>query len=197
MIQDEKNEAATVEGKAFQGVCWVCNKQFEHKDSLVRYRGKPTHTMCKEAKKEKRQTGKESKFAYKIKDKSFADLEILNTANAWWLDKTKVVSVINAYKIDATDEEACAFAGISLRQLQYFKELHKNFCDVKAACKELPVLKARQTLVKDLDSPDSAKWYLERKKKKEFSTRQEMTGEDGVPLFNMGEVAKMKLKKLK
>ena len=46
---------------------------------------------------EERQTGKEELYAYTITDKMFGELKILNSANAWWLDKAKVHDLINAF----------------------------------------------------------------------------------------------------
>ena len=46
-----------------------------------------------------------------------------------------------------------------------------------------PILKARRTLVKSLDTPQFALEYLKRKKKDEFSDRQELTGKNGEDLI--------------
>jgi hypothetical protein len=123
---------------------------------------------------EERQTGKDDIYAYEIKDRSFGVFKVLNTANGWWLDRAKVENLIGAYKIDCTDEEACTYAGISLDQLKYFKELHKEFYNIKSTCKQFPILKARKTIVDSLENTEDAKWYLERKKKNEFSIKSEI-----------------------
>ena len=54
----------------------------------------------------------------------------------------------------------------------------------KEQLKESLIFKARTVVANALDRQDenTAKWYLERKKKAEFSTRQELTGEDGAAL---------------
>ena len=49
--------------------------------------------------------------------------------------------------------------------------------------KERPILKARQTVVKALDNPQQAQWFLERKVKNEFASRSELTGKDGKDLI--------------
>jgi len=132
-----------------------------------------------EKKPEERQTGKETIYAYEINDKAFGIFKALNTANGWWLDRIKLDNLISAYKIDCTDEEACAYAGISLAQYKYFKELHPEFSDVKSACKQLPFLKARKTINEGLNEVENARWYMERKKKSEFSARTELSGPEG------------------
>lgn len=112
------------------------------------------------------------KTIYTITDAAFGDFEVKNTANAWWLDKTKVQHLIDAFKIDASIGEAKAYAGITERQWQYFNETHKNFCDIKEVCSQLPSLMARQTVVKDVkENPESARWYLKNKRNQEFSER--------------------------
>ncbi|MBU2025404.1 MAG: hypothetical protein ABIC19_00695 [Patescibacteria group bacterium] len=112
------------------------------------------------------------KYAYVIKDKNFGELRLINSANAWWLEREKVLRLIDAFKIDSTDDEACFYAGISIDQYKYFKKKHPEFSTIKTACKELPKFKARKTLFNDLHDPRTAMWYLERKLKEEFSPRQ-------------------------
>lgn len=94
-----------------------------------------------------------------------------------------------AFALDCTVSEACLYADIS-RQTYY------NFVDEKAEegsdkrkyfdrfeeLRQRPFLKARQTLVKSLDQPEHAKWYMERKRKAEFAVRTEHTGKDGEAL---------------
>jgi len=126
--------------------------------------------------KKNRQTGKKEVFAYTIKDKAFADFKILNTANAWFSEKVKVINLINAYKIDATDKEACAYAGISIDQLKYFNKLHPNFSTIKDTCKQLPCLKARKTINDNLSTDVNIAFkYMEKKRTGEFGNRLDLT----------------------
>lgn len=84
-----------------------------------------------------------------------------------------------AFLIGASDKEACAFAEIAPSTLYNYQNANPDYLEQKEAWKEQPYLKARNTIVKALGEPDTAKWYMERKKKSEFSVRQEITGEDG------------------
>jgi len=86
------------------------------------------------------------------------------------------------FAIGGTDEEACFYADISKQTLYNYQAEHPEFVDRKEALKERPILKARQTIVKALDNPSDAQWYMERKRKKEFASRQEFTGANGEPL---------------
>lgn len=86
------------------------------------------------------------------------------------------------FAIGGSDTEACFYADISPRTLYKYQEEHPDFIQRKEALKEKPILKARQTIVKALDNPQQAQWYLERKRKKEFAQRIENTGKDGEAL---------------
>lgn len=83
------------------------------------------------------------------------------------------------FAIGGTDEEACFYADISKQTLYNYQKEFPEFVDRKEALKERPILKARQTVVKALENPQHAQWFLSRKRKKEFSERIEQTGADG------------------
>jgi len=54
-----------------------------------------------------------------------------------------------------------------------FRVLKKMWEDLK----QRPILTARRTIYDSLDNPDVAKWFLERKSKDEFSTKQIVVSE--------------------
>lgn len=78
-----------------------------------------------------------------------------------------------AFLLGCTDQEACLLADISPNTLNLYQRANPLFYERKLQLKESPTVKARATIVADLDSPESAKWYLERKRKDEFSTKTE------------------------
>jgi hypothetical protein len=113
--------------------------------------------------------------AYRITDAYFPDFDILTSANAWWLDRAKVMLLIAAYKGGAVDIEACAYAGITVDQYKYFKEKHPQFSQIKQLCLALPDLRARTNVVNALDTDrETAKWWLSNKLSGEFSPRQKI-----------------------
>ena len=129
----------------------------------------------------------EQPIAFVIKDNIFGEFEVKNSANAWWISPEKMNSLITVFKMDGTVEEACSCAGISKKQYGYFIELHPNFRNVIEICREIPILKARKRVFDGLDeSYGNAMDYLKRKRKKEFSERQEISGPDGERLFDFG-----------
>jgi len=78
-----------------------------------------------------------------------------------------------AFSMGCTDLEACLFADIEKTTLYKYQQDHPEFINRKEKLKENPVLKARQTILDNLEDPTNARWYLERKKKDEFSQRTE------------------------
>ena len=67
------------------------------------------------------------------------------------------------------------FAGISKSSLYNWLSSVDGLKERLDELKNEPFLKARRTLVNDLDKTDTAKWYMERKKKKEFGANLDMT----------------------
>jgi len=94
-----------------------------------------------------------------------------------------ILKLEQAFAIDATVTEACSYADVSLNAFYEHLKTHPEFQERIDRLRDKPILKARQTIVQGLDDPENSKWYLERKRKKEFSTRQELTGEDGRDLI--------------
>lgn len=98
------------------------------------------------------------------------------------MTEATVKKLEEVFAIGGTDEEACFYADISKQTLYDYQKLKPEFIDRKEALKAKPILKARQTIVRGLDDAKNAQWYLERKLKKEFTQRQELTGADGKDL---------------
>lgn len=117
------------------------------------------------------------------------------TENYKWWDNLEVkLNLEKAFAMGCSDREACIYAGITVDQLYYYtREVNPEFQARKEELKELPILKAKATITASLDMPEHAKWYLERKRKKEFASRTELTGEGGEALFHLREADKQKL----
>ena len=93
-----------------------------------------------------------------------------------------------AFAIDASVEEACFYANISRQTYYNWVKDNKELGEEFDRLRQKPVLKARQEVVKGLNNFDNALKYLERKKKSEFSLRQEVTGANGEPLILPSEL---------
>lgn len=68
-----------------------------------------------------------------------------------------------AYSLGSTHATACYYAGISETTLYRWFDEDSELREVMKGHREKPVLKALQTVANDLDSPQTAKWLLERK----------------------------------
>lgn len=85
--------------------------------------------------------------------------------------KEVIQKLETAFAIGCTDLEACCYADISKSSLYNYQNENPNFLERKERLKQTPVLQARTTLVKNIKlDKDVAKWFLERKLKKEFGT---------------------------
>lgn len=75
-----------------------------------------------------------------------------------------------------TNREACLFADIPESTFYDFLKDFPEYSDKIAMWKEYEKIKARMVVHRALDKGDRdmAKWYLERKAKNEFSTKQEL-----------------------
>lgn len=122
---------------------------------------------------------KEREIAYVIKDAHFDDFAVYASANAWWMDRTKVEKLIEAFKMGHMVETAKFYAGVSKRQYQYFNELHPDFCSLIQEIKAQPVyIKAMNSVVGGLDSDPKLAMVFLRSHHPEFRSRKK--GEDEV-----------------
>jgi hypothetical protein len=111
-----------------------------------------------------------------IKNKGGRPKKVVNKGGRPTVFTPAVVDKLEqAFAIDATVEEACSYADIS--RDAFYDHLKRNpaFSDRIEALRQRPVLAARQTVVKAVSTDsDMAMRYLERKKRNEFSTKQEL-----------------------
>ncbi len=90
------------------------------------------------------------------------------------IDDIRLGKLEEAFAIGAGDKEACFYANINPDTLYEYQKKNPEFTERKASLKQRPVLLARQTVLKALETDViTARWYLERKRKDEFSTKIE------------------------
>lgn len=97
------------------------------------------------------------------------------------MTKETVKILEDAFSNGATDIEACFIAGIHKQTLYNYQKKNPKFIDRKQALKDMIKYQARKSIKESIETektPDTAKWYLERKEKKEFSTRSEQVVDD-------------------
>lgn len=88
-----------------------------------------------------------------------------------------------AAAMDCSTEEIAFFANIHKATLYRWIKEDEELSDRINELRATPFLKARKTIVDSLSNPQYAFEYMKRKKKSEFSERQEMTGADGKDLI--------------
>jgi len=95
------------------------------------------------------------------------------------------------------DYEAYNFVGVSHQAFYNYCNKNPKFVERITWLKNNPLLLAKEAVYEKIVEKDilTAKWYLERKAKEEFSTRVESTGKDGkeldftqLKIINNGEV---------
>lgn len=92
-----------------------------------------------------------------------------------------------AFAMDCSIPEACAHANISKQTYYNWIKENPELLDRFDQLRQKPYLKARMTILKSLKSAKHAEWYLERKKKEEFSTRHDITS-GGEPITGINYV---------
>lgn len=86
-----------------------------------------------------------------------------------------ITKLEQAFSIGCSDDEACIYADISRMTLHRYQKDNPEFCDRKELLKQKLVLKARTNIATKINEGDIdvSKWYAERKRKDEFSTKTE------------------------
>lgn len=84
-----------------------------------------------------------------------------------------------AFMRGLTDIEACLYADIGTTTLYDYCKENPEFAERKEALKKHPTAKARLNVTEAIEKGDAdlSKWWLERKAKDEFSTKQTIDGE--------------------
>ena len=115
-------------------------------------------------------------FGRKISLKKFVYQDTAQSNNPITVEKLHDLKF--AFCIGATTVEACGYADIT--EQGYNKWLRNMPEDLRLEWKFLVeqwkrdlVLKARHSVFVEMDDPNMAKWYLERKRRDEFATRTE------------------------
>lgn len=111
------------------------------------------------------------------------------------MTKETIDKLEEAFALGCTDLEASLYANIAPATLYNYQEKNRGFLERKMQLKETPILKARASVINAFEkSPDLALKFLERKKKDEFSLRQEadITVQMPVPILGGASVGATK-----
>lgn len=84
------------------------------------------------------------------------------------LVKKTIALLKHAYSHDASVREAAEYAGMSLPALYNMFQTEPGLKEQLETLRSKPTFFARSTIVKNLDKPKNAQWYLEKKVPEEF-----------------------------
>lgn len=112
-------------------------------------------------------------------------------------DKKTVKKLIEGFKRDYTVEEACAYAKISKQTFYNWLDNDKKFLDEIECAKYYLFQAAKNTIGHRISKGDKelAKWFLERRAKRLYAQRTELTGEEGEPVQVTGIIFEKAKKK--
>ena len=81
-----------------------------------------------------------------------------------------------AFMRGLSDVEACLYADIAPSTLYNYCNEHPDFLERKEELKQHPTAKAKLNVAEEIENGnvEQSKWWLERKAKDEFSTKQEV-----------------------
>lgn len=136
----------------------------------------------------------------KIKKKEVKNYNPKAVGRDWFNGKPEdmVVSKLKtAFEQGSNVLRSCAYAEITNKSYYRYLEAHPELRDIFEYARQKPILLAESNLIKKLNEGDveTSKWYLERKAKGEYSTRQEV-----VPVNpdedDLSEEEKEKLRKI-
>ena len=96
------------------------------------------------------------------------DFPVKFTYNGWWIDRRKLERLVEGFRADFNNKEACSHAGISEQDLHYFLQVHPEFSNNIAACKSEVGMMAKRVVAERIE--DIAEWYLTHRRSYEYST---------------------------
>ena len=101
-------------------------------------------------------------------------LDIRTSANAWWMDQTKVYKLFAAFGIRATIVEACSYADITLRQYKYFASIYPEVNEIRKGSYLAANLQAKKNIMKALQDGDLkiSKWIDSKSSFGSFSSEE-------------------------
>ena len=105
------------------------------------------------------------------------------------LTPENILKLEQVYSLDASFGEVATYLDVAPQTIYNWEKANPKLFEKLHRLSEKPVLKARQTVIQKLgENYSDAMDYLSRKKKSEFSTRQEVSGELNVKVEKLSEI---------
>lgn len=101
-----------------------------------------------------------------------------------------IAKLDHAFSLGVSDKLAYNFAGISADAFYDYLRVNPMYSERRAELRSKLSLKAVHNVAKSIQNEniDDSKWYLERRHRSDYSTRQEMTGADGEPIKQIHKI---------
>jgi hypothetical protein len=111
------------------------------------------------------------------------------------MTEDKIAKLEDGFLKGLSDTEACLYSNVAPSTLYLYCKENPQFSERKTQLKENVRMRAKLNIAEGIEAKDRllSQWYLERKAKDEFSTRQELTGKDGKDLFTPTDEEQQKI----
>lgn len=95
-----------------------------------------------------------------------------------------VTKLVEAYQMGYSTTQAAMFAGIARTTIADWAAKSKEFAKIINDAMDFPQRTARAVVMKSIKAGNTndARWWLERRQRDDFATRQELAGPDGMKL---------------
>jgi len=113
-------------------------------------------------------------------------------------DKDRIIEALKPYlQLGYSVHMSCTLAQIPTSTVATWMEKDESLRKQFKAWQNLVSASARKVVVDKINEGDDkqANWWLERREKKDFSSRQELTGKDGTDLIKVDDQSKEKTDK--
>lgn len=92
------------------------------------------------------------------------------------MNQSMVRKLDEAFMQGMSDREACLYCGIAYSTFTSWLENNPDYRIKKELLKDQPKMKAKHNISKSINNGDinTSKWYLERRSKEEFGTKEEI-----------------------
>lgn len=105
--------------------------------------------------------------------------------------RQKINNIIALMQRGCSRREACIHVKVPPTTVQNWIQKSKKIAEEFESAEIYLDVVAEKVMAEDIidkKNVETAKWYLERKKKNKYSTRSEHTGEEGSPLFKGAQI---------
>ena len=134
--------------------------------------------MTEETRSKRRYRKQPARVAYTVPLPFGKTLGVKESANAWWMEATKLGSLITCFQAHFTIEQACTCVGITVKQYKYFVSLHPEFAEAREGYRLMPDMQAQMVIMKSLQEGNikTAWWWATHKMRDQYGAPSRAQG---------------------